>query len=206
MQDDIYVGNLPQGTKYDDIRKLFEIHGEISRIMMHKSFAFVSYTNKAIVKDVINIMVETTLHNILLNIKPARKRFDRNQIDVLVSFLALKPKIKVTEQAIETVFSEYGYIREIDIRKWIYDEKTELCKGYAFVRYNYISKTLTEKFVVDDVKYNVTRSNRTPPTSPIYTYQEMMPIYYHDSYNPLVTYNINQNHNYTWTTTMRNLH
>ena len=48
--DDIYVGNIPQGTKYDDIRKLFEIHGEISRIKMHKTFAFVSYTNKDLVK------------------------------------------------------------------------------------------------------------------------------------------------------------
>jgi RNA recognition motif-containing protein len=205
--DDIYVGNIPQGTKYDDIRKLFEIHGEISRIKMHKTFAFVSYTNKAIVKDVINIMVQTTLHNILLNIKPARKRFDRNQIDVLVSFLALKPKIKVTEQAIETIFSEYGTIREIDIRKWIYDENTELCKGFAFVRYNDITKNeILQNFgiIVDDVEYSVTPSNRT---SPCHLYQETTPkasIYYNDQYNPLMGYNMN--HRYFWTANIRNLH
>ena len=205
--DDIYVGNIPQGTKYDDIRKLFEIHGEISRIKMHKTFAFVSYTNKAIVKDVINIMSETTLHNILLNINPARKRFDRNQIDVLVSFLALKPKIKVTEQAIETIFSEYGTIREIDIRKWIYDENTELCKGFAFVRYNDITKNeILQNFgiIVDDVEYSVTPSNRT---SPCHLYQETTPnayIYYNDQYNPLMGYNMN--HTYIWTTNIRNLH
>lgn len=204
MQDDIYIGNLPQGTKYDDIRKLFEIHGEISRIKMHKTFAFVSYTNKAIVKDVINTMVETTLYNVVLKVKPARKR--SGCIDFFVSFLALKQNIKVTEQSITVIFSEYGEIQEVDIRKWVHHENT-VCKGFGFVRYNDISNNkILQKFVVDDVEYNVSRSYRTPPTSPIYTYQEMMPIYYHDSYNPLVTYNINQNHNYTWTTTMRNLH
>jgi hypothetical protein len=203
--DDIYVGNIPQGTKYDDIRKLFEIHGEISRIKMHKTFAFVSYTNKAIVKDVINTMSETTLHNVLLNIKPARKC--SGCIDILVSFLAQKPKIKVTEQAIETVFSEYGYIREIDIRKWIYDQNTELCKGYAFVRYNHVTNhDILQRFriVVDDVEYSVTPSNRS---SPCHLYQETTPnayIYYNDQYNPFMGYNMN--HRYFWTANIRNLH
>ena len=203
--DDIYVGNIPQGTKYDDIRKLFEIHGEISRIKMHKTFAFVSYTNKAIVKDVINTMSETTLHNVLLNIKPARKR--SGCIDILVSFLALKPKIKVTEQAIETIFSEYGTIRDIDIRKWIYDEKTGLYKGYLFVRYNHVTNhDILQRFriVVDDVEYSVTPSNRT---SPCHLYQETTPnayIYYNDQYNPLMGYNMN--HRYFWTANIRNLH
>lgn len=210
--DDIYVGNIPQGTKYDDIRKLFEIHGEISRIKMHKTFAFVSYTNKAIVKDVINIMSETTLHNILLNIKPGRKRFDRNQIDVLVSFLALKPKIKVTEQAIETIFSEYGTIREIDIRKWIYDENTELCKGFAFVRYNDIAKNeILQNFgiIVDDVEYSVTPSNRTSPITPRQSYQEMQNASsFNDCsyFNPCMNIDYNWNHRYRSLVNIRNLH
>jgi len=204
MQHDIYIGNLPQETKYDDIRKLFEIHGEISRIRMHKRFAFVSYSNKDIVETVIDVMSKTHLYGVLLKIKPAKKR--SGCIDFLVSFFALKQNIKVTEQSITVIFSEYGEIREVDIRKWIHHENT-VCRGFGFVRYNDISNNkILQKFVVDDVEYNVSRSNRTPPTSPIYSYQEMMPIYYHDSYNPLVTYNINQNHNYTWTTTMRNLH
>jgi RNA recognition motif-containing protein len=202
-QDDIYIGNLPQETKYDDIRKLFEIHGEISRIRMHKRFAFVSYSNKDIVETVIDVMSKT---HTTLKIKPAKKR--SGCIDFFVSFLALEQNIKVTEQSITVIFSEYGEIREVDIRKWVHHENT-VCRGFGFVRYNDISNNKIlqlQKFVVDDVEYNVSRSNRTPPTSPIYSYQEMMPIYYHDSYNPLVTYNINQNHNYTWTTTMRNLH
>ena len=207
MQDDIYVGNIPLRTKYDDIRKLFEIHGEISRIMIHKTFAFVSYTNKDIVEGVINTMVETYLHGVLLKIKKARKR--SGCIDVLVSFLAQKPKIKVTEQAIETIFSEYGTIREIDIRKWIYDEKTELCKGFAFVRYNDIADPNVLKnfgIIVDDVEYSVTPSNRTSPCN---LYQDIPPnayIYYDDSYNPLMGYNENQTHKYICTTNIRNLH
>lgn len=205
MQDDIYVGNIPKGTKYDDIRKLFEIHGEISRIKMHKTFAFVSYTNKDIVEEVINTMVETTLYDFVLKVKPARKR--SGCIDILVSFLALKPNIRLTEQSLENIFTEYGEIREIDIRKWIYDEKTGLCKGYAFVRYNQIEKNeILQHFriVVDDVEYMVTPSNRT---SPSHLYQETTPtasIYYNDQYNSLMGYNMN--HRYIWTANIRNLH
>lgn len=213
MQDDIYIGNIPQGTTYEDIRQLFEIHGEISRIMMHKKYAFVSYSNKDIVEKVINTMVKTTLHDVLLNIKPARKR--SGCIDILVSFLAQKPNVKVKEKSIETIFSEYGTIREIDIRKWIYDEKTGLCKGYAFVRYNHVANhDILQRFriVVDDVEYMVTPSNRT---SPCHLYQETTPkasIYYNDQYNPLMGYNMNQNYNYKYkykyelTTNIRNLH
>ena len=207
MQDDIYVGNIPQGTTYEDIRQLFEIHGEISRIMMHKKYAFVSYSNKDIVEKVINTMVETTLYDVVLKVKPARKRFNRNQIDVLVSFLARKPNIKVKEKSIETIFSQYGKIFQVDIRKWIYDEKTGLCKGYAFVRYNHVANhDILQHFriVVDDVEYMVTPSNRT---SPCHLYQETTPkasIYYNDQYNPLMGYNMN--HTYIWTTNIRNLH
>ena len=212
MQDDIYVGNIPQGTKYEDIRQLFDIHGEISRIKMHKTFAFVSYTNKAIVKDVINTMVETTLCNVVLKVKPARKRFDRNQIDVLVSFLALKPKIKVTEQSIENIFAEYGTIREIDIRKWIYDQNTELCKGFAFVRYNDITKNeILQNFgiIVDDVEYSVTPSNRTSPITPRQSYQEMQnasSFNDYSCYNPFMNIDYNWNHRYRSLVNIRNLH
>lgn len=205
MQDDIYVGNIPQGTTYEDIRQLFEIHGEISRIMMHKKYAFVSYSNKDIVEKVINTMVETTLYNVVLKVKPARKR--SGCIDVLVSFLARKPNIKVKEKSIETIFSQYGKIFQVDIRKWIYDEKTGLCKGYAFVRYNHVANhDILQHFriVVDDVEYSVTPSNRTSPCN---LYEEILPhapIHYNDQYNPSIGYNMN--HKYIWTANIRNLH
>lgn len=205
MQDDIYIGNIPQGTTYEDIRQLFEIHGEISRIMMHKKYAFVSYSNKDIVEKVINTMSETTLYDVVLKVKPARKR--SGCIDILVSFLARKPNIKVKEKSIETIFSQYGKIFQVDIRKWIYDEKTGLCKGYAFVRYNHVANHgILQHFriVVDDVEYMVTPSNRTSPCN---LYEETPPhasIYYNDQYNPLMDYNMN--HTYIWTTNIRNLH
>ena len=175
---------------------------------MHKTFAFVSYTNKAIVKDVINTMVETTLYNVVLKVKPARKR--SGCIDFFVSFLALEQNIKVTEQSITVIFSEYGEIREVDIRKWVHHENT--CRGFGFVRYNDISNNKIlqlQKFVVDDVEYNVSRSYRTPPTSPIYTYQEMQTAScFNDGLycNPFMNYNIiNQNYTYKSWANIRNL-
>ena len=81
----IYVGNLPYGVTEDDLRALFEEHGEVKSANViidrqtgrSKGFGFVEMPTESQAEAAINALNETAIKGRNIKVNQARPRQDR---------------------------------------------------------------------------------------------------------------------------------
>ncbi len=81
----IYVGNLDFGTTEDEVRSLFEAHGQIERVTLvrdrdtgqPRGFGFVEMVNDADAEKAIQAVNGTELRGRALNVSEARPKRER---------------------------------------------------------------------------------------------------------------------------------
>jgi RNA recognition motif-containing protein len=81
----VYVGNLPESTTQDDLRKAFEAHGQVENVAVMidrdtgrpRGFAFVEMTNDSEADKAIAALNGTELGGRTLTVNEARPKSDR---------------------------------------------------------------------------------------------------------------------------------
>ncbi len=81
----IYVGNLSYNTTEDDLRNMFEAHGQVDRVSLvidrdtnrSKGFGFVEMPNEAEGRNAISALHETEKDGRRITVNEARPKADR---------------------------------------------------------------------------------------------------------------------------------
>jgi RNA recognition motif-containing protein len=82
----IYIGNLPYGTSEDELKELFQTHGEVGSVRIitdretgrSKGFAFVEMPNNDEAQKVLDTLNNTEFNGRNLRVNEARPREQRS--------------------------------------------------------------------------------------------------------------------------------
>ncbi|EEA06099.1 RNA recognition motif. family protein [Cryptosporidium muris RN66] len=151
MEIKLFVGRIPRNIEEDELKKLFELYGNVVNISIvrekntgiHRGAALVTMESIAQADYAIR---ELNLIKVLDNLRgPLKVQYSTGEaerfgfeaescipgVDQVKLFVGALPK-NITEEEISDVFSPYGQINEIFIMREIH---TGFCRGCAFVKY-----------------------------------------------------------------------
>ncbi|XP_071234106.1 CUGBP Elav-like family member 4 isoform X1 [Salvelinus alpinus] len=107
----IFIGNLPNEVEKDEIKALFTQHGAVTECAKFKNYAFVHMDDRKSATKAIRSLHLLKLHGRPINVEPSR---GKNQGPVKLHVTNVE---KGDEDAIRTLFEEYGIVTECAVVK-----------------------------------------------------------------------------------------
>jgi len=178
----LFVGDLSSVCTEADLEQAFSVYGQVQQVRIQRNrmtmasmaYGFVRMTNPVESINAKNALDGTLLCGRKLRVREAEygvggadKGFLR-KYSLYIKFESTEEGKKTNEVKIRDIFSQYGEVSDISLRKIFFDKHTGLQKGYGFIHFSNSSEGIQASFnviadipqiIVDGVIYVIEASN-----------------------------------------------
>jgi RNA recognition motif-containing protein len=178
----LFVGDLSSVCTETDLEQAFSVYGQVQQVRIQRNrmtmasmaYGFVRMTNPVESINAKNALDGTLLCGRKLRVREAEygvggadKGFLR-KYSLYIKFESTEEGKKTNEVKIRDIFSQYGEVSDISLRKIFFDKHTGLQKGYGFIHFSNSSEGIQASFnviadipqiIVDGVIYVIEASN-----------------------------------------------
>lgn len=109
----LFIGNLDENTKTNDIRPLFEKYGKILECDVVKNFGFVHFANETDAKEAVRELNGYVINGNAIKVENAKSRRAANSNTTKIFVGNLTEKTRSNE--VRQLFEKYGTVLECDV-------------------------------------------------------------------------------------------